>query len=127
VEVDIVKAADTTILVLTPGAGDEIQMMKAGILEAADILAVNKVDKEGAACLKTDLESMLAMKSRAPGEWLPPVILTEAVNDKGTDAMAELTSPNTSPGGPPPAGKAKLELLETVESRLKEMVAALTV
>ena len=64
VELDIVKAADTTLLVLAPGAGDEIQTMKAGILESADVIAINKADNEGADRLKADLEAMLAMKTQ---------------------------------------------------------------
>ena len=92
VELDIVKAADTTLLVMAPGAGDEIQTMKAGIMESADVIAVNKADKEGADRLKTDLAAMLEMKARRPGDWLPPVVLTEAINDKGTDELASMLS-----------------------------------
>jgi LAO/AO transport system kinase len=76
IEIDIVKAADTTLVVLTPGSGDEIQTMKAGILEAADILVVNKADTEGADRLKADLESMLALKDSRPDEWRSPVVLS---------------------------------------------------
>jgi LAO/AO transport system kinase len=128
VEIDIVKAADTTLLVLAPGAGDEIQTMKAGILESADILAVNKADKEGAGRLKTDLVMMLSMKTLQPGEWLPPIVLTEAVNDKGTDELVAQISNHREylqqSGGLPlrRRERAKLELLETVESLIKGMV-----
>ena len=89
VEIDIIKAADTTLVVLTPGAGDEIQMMKAGILEAVDIFVINKADREGADHLKAELEVMLAMKARRPGEWPPGIVLTEAIHDKGTEPLAE--------------------------------------
>jgi LAO/AO transport system kinase len=128
VEIDIVKAADTTLLVLAPGAGDEIQTMKAGILESADIIAVNKADKEGADRLKADLALMLSMKARPGGEWLPPIVPTEAVNDKGTDELVVSISKHReylkNSGGMPlrRRERAKLELLESVESLIKDMV-----
>jgi LAO/AO transport system kinase len=131
VELDIVKAADTTLLVLAPGAGDEIQTMKAGILEAADVIAVNKADSEGADQLKTDLENMLSLKAKRAGDWLPPVVLTEAINGKGTDALAEaleghykyLTSSQQLVLRH--KERTRLELLETVEAHLKELVGKL--
>jgi len=88
VEIDIVRVADTTVLVLTPGSGDEIQQMKAGILEAADIVAVNKADKDGAEQLRADLEAVLATNEATTGGWTPPVLLTEAINNKGTAVLA---------------------------------------
>ena len=88
VELDIFRAADTTLAVLTPGSGDDIQMMKAGILEVVDIFVLNKSDREGADYLKSDLEAMLAAAKRTGEKWVPPVVMTEAINDKGT---AELT------------------------------------
>ncbi|HEX9976704.1 MAG TPA: methylmalonyl Co-A mutase-associated GTPase MeaB, partial [Dehalococcoidales bacterium] len=63
-EIDIARVADTVILVLTPGMGDEVQMMKAGILEAAEVFVINKADLEGADKLKLSLEIMLGMPSR---------------------------------------------------------------
>jgi LAO/AO transport system kinase len=131
VEIDIVKAADTTLLVLAPGAGDEIQTMKAGILESADIIAVNKADKEGADRLKADLALMLSMKARPGGEWLPPIVLTEAVNDKGTDGLVASILKHReylkNSGGliKRRRERAKLELLETVENSIKDMVRGL--
>ena len=128
VEIDIVKAADTTLLVLAPGAGDEIQTMKAGIIESADIIAINKADREGADRLETDLASMLAMKARHEGEWLPPVVLTEAVNDKGTDELGTAILKHRehlkNSGGLPlrRRERAKLELLETVDGLIKDTV-----
>jgi LAO/AO transport system kinase len=128
IEIDIVKAADTTLLVLAPGAGDEVQTMKAGILESADIIAINKADKEGADHLKADIESMLTMKTRHPGEWLPPIILTEAINDKGTGELASALfkhREHLNASGELPVRRrerVKLELLETVEGFIKDMV-----
>jgi LAO/AO transport system kinase len=88
-EIDIARVADTAILVLTPGMGDEVQMMKAGILEAADVFVINKADLEGADKLKLSLEIMLGMPSRPVAGWKPHIILTEATGDKGTDEVAE--------------------------------------
>lgn len=128
VEIDIVKAADTTLLVLAPGAGDEIQTMKAGILESADIIAINKADKEGADRLKADLEMMLEMKSRKAAGWLPPVIPTEAINDKGTDKLSEALLKHREYLKESGSllerqhERAKLELMETLEANIKELV-----
>ena len=78
-DIDIARISDTVILVLNPGAGDEVQMMKAGILEAADIFVINKADMAGADRFKLSLDSMLAMspRGRKYGEWKPPVIMAE--------------------------------------------------
>ena len=128
IEIDITRAADTTIIVLTPSAGDEIQMMKAGILEAADIFVINKADKEGADILKTDLEVMLAMKSPHPGRWQPSIVLTEAIYGKGTEQLAEeifrhreflISSGELEKRQ---RERAKLELMETVEGFLKDFI-----
>jgi len=128
IEIDIVKAADTTLVVLTPGAGDEIQTMKAGILEAADILVVNKADKEGADRLKADLESMLMLKAPSPEEWQSPIILTEAINDKGTEELAGAILGHhdflVESGGMPGRRRerARLELLEAVEGFVSDFI-----
>jgi len=128
VEIDIVKAADTTLLVMAPGAGDEIQTMKAGILESADVIAVNKADKEGADRLKIDLAAMLEMKTQRPGDWLTTVVLTEAINDKGTDEISSMLLKHREylkASGELPKRRrerAKLELLETIEGYLKDMI-----
>jgi LAO/AO transport system kinase len=81
------RVSDTTIVVLSPGAGDEIQMMKAGILETADIYVVNKADKEGAENLRVQLESMSAMKDRKSEDWNPLILMTQAYTGKGVDEV----------------------------------------
>ncbi len=122
IEMDITRAADTTLIILNPGAGDEIQMMKAGILEAADVFVINKADKEGAENLKMNLEVILTMKTRHPGEWKPGIILTQATLDKGTEELtAEIFRHREfliSSGElkKRQRERAKLELLESVES-----------
>ncbi len=128
IEIDITKAADTTLVVLTPVAGDAIQMMKAGILEAADIFVINKADKGGADIIRADLESMLAMKAQLPDEWLPSIVLTEAIYDKGTAELAEAILKHrgflTNTGGLEKRQKerVKLELMETIEGFLKDFI-----
>jgi LAO/AO transport system kinase len=131
VELDIVKAADTTLLVLSPDAGDEIQTMKAGIIESAEVFAINKADKEGAGHIKTNLEMMLSMKQKKEGDWVPPIVLTEAVNDKGTTGLGEALLKHrehlTASGSLPVKRRerAELELLETVEADLKTMIRSI--
>jgi LAO/AO transport system kinase len=85
-EIDIMEAADTTIVVLYPEAGDSIQTMKAGLMEIADIFAINKADRPGADYLVAELEGMLH-QSPKQSWWRVPVIATQAVNNIG---VAEL-------------------------------------
>jgi LAO/AO transport system kinase len=88
-DVDIARVADTCIGVLVPGMGDDIQLMKAGIIEVADIFVVNKADREGAGSLKALLEAVIDMKERPPAAWKLPVVLTEATTGKGTEELGE--------------------------------------
>jgi LAO/AO transport system kinase len=127
-EIDIARVADTVILVLTPGMGDEVQMMKAGILEAADIFVINKADLEGADKLKLSLEIMLGMQSQPAAGWKPRIILTEATCDKGTDEVGEEVLRHreflVSSGElvKRRQERARLELLWAVESYLKSYI-----
>ena len=86
VELDVVNACDTTLVILVPESGDSIQAMKAGLMEIADIFVVNKSDREGANRILTELEMILDIR-RKQGEWEYPVIPTEAVNNKGIDHL----------------------------------------
>ncbi len=127
-EVDIARVADTSIVILTPGMGDTIQMMKAGILEAADVFVINKADRGGADNVRTELETMLAMKACLPGEWKPGIILTEAISDRGTEQLTEEILRHRefliSSGALEKRRKerAKLELIWAVESSLKNHI-----
>lgn len=85
-EVDIVKAADTTIVVLVPGLGDDIQAIKAGILEIGDIFVINKSDRDGAEKLNSELEMMLNL-NQSTVEWRPPVKRTIASEGTGIDEL----------------------------------------
>jgi LAO/AO transport system kinase len=127
-EVDIAMVADTSIVVLTPGMGDEIQMMKAGILEAADIFVINKADRDGAENLKVGLETMLEVKAHLASDWQPGIILTEAVSDIGSEQLVEEILRHreslTSSGELEKRRKerAKLELMMAVEGSLKNYI-----
>jgi LAO/AO transport system kinase len=87
-EVDIARLAAVTIVVLTPGAGDDVQVLKAGIMEIAQVFAINKADLPGAQKLEADLKNTLALAHPEDG-WLPEVIPTVASDGKG---IAELLS-----------------------------------
>lgn len=84
-EVDIVKVADTVVLITMPGMGDDIQIIKAGIMEIGDIFVVNKADKEGCERLITEIEMMLNLNQN--GQWRPPVLKTIAISDFGIQEL----------------------------------------
>jgi LAO/AO transport system kinase len=86
-EVDIVKTADVTVVVLVPGMGDAVQAMKAGIMEIGDIFAINKADREGVLRTERELEMLLSISARPDG-WTPPIVKTVATEDKGTAELA---------------------------------------
>jgi len=85
VELEIVEAADTVVVVVNPGWGDAIQAAKAGLMEIADVFVVNKADRSGAEATATDIEQMLDLA--VPGEWRPPVVLTVAQSGEGIDSL----------------------------------------
>ena len=90
-EVDIVRTADISIVTLVPGTGDEVQALKAGIMEIADIFVVNKADREGADRMAASIEAMLALHTFGAGEWRPPIVRTEATSGKGVaELLAEV-------------------------------------
>ena len=88
-EVDIVRTADVSIVTLVPGAGDEVQALKAGIMEIADIFVVNKADREGADRLVSAIEAMLALHTYQSGEWRPPVVKTVATSGAGVPELVK--------------------------------------
>lgn len=85
-EVDVVKTADVVAVVLVPGMGDDIQALKAGVLEIADLFVINKADRPGADRLHTELDYMLALAD-APGRHKPEVLRTVATEDRGIDEL----------------------------------------
>jgi len=88
-EVDIIRTADVSIVTLVPGTGDDVQALKAGIMEIADIFVINKADREGADRLVSAVESNLALHSYAGGEWRPPVVKTVATTGSGIAELGE--------------------------------------
>ncbi len=86
-EVEIVKLADTVLMVMVPGLGDDIQTMKAGIMEIGDVFAVNKSDLPGADRTKLELKAMLSFLP--PKEWRPPVCLVSATEKEGLEELME--------------------------------------
>src|SRR5512145_1352691 len=86
-EVEIVKAADVSVVVLVPGMGDDIQAIKAGIMEIGDIFVINKADKEGLYATEKELESLLSLAARGD-MWNPPIVRTIATENKGIEDLA---------------------------------------
>ncbi len=84
-EVEIVDAADTTVVVLTPGWGDSVQANKAGLLEISDVFAVNKADRPGVDGTINDLKQMLMLGPEMP--WEPPILATNAIDGEGVEAL----------------------------------------
>jgi len=90
-EIDVVEVACTTVVVLTPGMGDEVQAMKAGLMEVADVFVINKADREGASQIQHDVERLAARV--ASGSWQPPVIRTVAPERHGiSELMAAIAA-----------------------------------
>ncbi|MFV9503648.1 MAG: methylmalonyl Co-A mutase-associated GTPase MeaB [Oscillochloridaceae bacterium umkhey_bin13] len=86
-EVDIARAAHTTIVVEVPGMGDDVQSIKAGMLEIADVFVVNKADREGADNVVRQLKAMLHLGAYDPAAWIPPVLTAVAVQGTGSEAI----------------------------------------
>ena len=87
-EVEIVKAADVSVVVLVPGMGDDIQAIKAGIMEIGDVFVINKADRDGVYATEKELESLLSLASGDDG-WDPPIVKTVATENQGLEGLAE--------------------------------------
>lgn len=91
-ELEIAAVAQSTVVVLSPGAGDSVQMLKAGILEIADLYCVNKADLPGAQRTQQEVRTMLNLAPKPPPEtpfWRPPIVATEAVTGRGVDDLLD--------------------------------------
>ncbi len=86
-EVEVVKAADICVVVLVPGMGDDIQAIKAGIMEIGDIFVINKADREGVNAAEKELEALLSLAAR-DDSWDPPIVKTVATENKGIEELA---------------------------------------
>ena len=87
-EVDIIREADTVVVVLVPGLGDDIQAIKAGIMEIADVFVINKADREGVDRVERELHALLTLPGAAQG-WTPPVVKTVASRQQGISDLVE--------------------------------------
>ena len=118
-EVDIVRTADVSIVILVPGTGDDVQALKAGIMEIADVFVVNKADREGADRLVSAIESNLSLETFAPDQWRPPIVKTVATTGDGVIEVIEAIAKFRDHAKAANAAKRRLRS----ESRLKELIA----
>lgn len=129
-EVDIVALADTTVVLLAPGMGDGIQAVKAGILEIADVLVVNKADRDGTDQTVRDLRTMIALGRRGTGpSWRQPIVRTVATTGAGSDdLMAALDSHHDwlTTHGELETGRRRRARREVEEIAVRELRARLT-
>jgi len=88
-EVDVAQTADATVVVLVPGTGDDVQAMKAGIMEIADVFVANKADRDGIDRLVQSIEAALSLQPATDGGWTPPVLKTEATTGQGVPELWE--------------------------------------
>ena len=86
-EVDIVRLADITVVILVPGMGDDVQTIKAGIMEIADIFVINKSDREGAERVEREIRALQSLATRNDG-WTPPIVKTVATEGEGVNELA---------------------------------------
>ncbi len=114
-EVEIAKLADATMVVLMPGMGDDVQAIKAGIMEIADVFIINKADQAGAERLEQDIKAMQSLSVRKDG-WTPPLVRTVASQGQGIDealaAVREFLG----------RGNSKTRAVESWSERLREML-----
>jgi LAO/AO transport system kinase len=124
-EVDVARLADVTVVVLVPGMGDDVQALKAGIMEIADVFLVNKADQPGASRLERELKAAIGLAARPDG-WTPPIVPTVASEGKGIDeALAAIQSFRDSGlRKDRAAGTWALRLREMLRERLMERLPA---
>ncbi len=123
-EVDVVRSVDSVVMVTVPGLGDDIQAIKAGILEIADVFVINKADREGVERTFKDLQMMLSIGEH--GAWLPPVLKVVAIRDEGIErllAEVERHREHLTASGEL-AARRRSHLRLRVETLLKERVVA---
>lgn len=127
-ELDVAETADTVAVVLTPESGDAIQALKAGLMEIADVIVLNKADHAGADAMEAALRSSLAF--RKEGGWKPPIVRTVAIERKGLDAMHRALKEHRAYAARPEVAagirreKTKLRLRNAVREGLLEAYLA---
>jgi LAO/AO transport system kinase len=118
-EIDIVRTADVSIVTIVPGTGDEVQALKAGIMEIADIFVVNKADREGADRTAASIETLLSLQTFPSGAWRPPILKTEATTGKGVAELLEAIDRFRAHAAPSQAARRR----SRAEWRLRELLA----
>ena len=125
-EIDIVRTADVSVVTLVPGAGDEVQALKAGIMEIADVFVVNKADREGADRTVASIEANLSLQTFAPAEWRPPIVKTEATTGRGVpdllDAIDRFRAHTAAAQGKRRRARAEYRLRELLAQRFLQHV-----
>ncbi|MBI1939925.1 MAG: methylmalonyl Co-A mutase-associated GTPase MeaB [Acidobacteria bacterium] len=127
-EVEIARHAEATVLLLVPGMGDDVQTFKAGVMEIADVFAINKADRPGADRVEQELTAMLSLAARAEG-WRPPIVKTVATSGEGVGALREALEEFRAFGGQKDFKRQRekdqwrMRLLELLRQRLYERAA----
>lgn len=121
-EVEVVKTADVSVVVLVPGMGDDIQAIKAGIMEIGDVFVINKADREGVIRTEKELEALLSLAHR-PDMWDPPIVKTIAPENKGLEDLGAAIGKymefvETSDNAVRKTSIAKWRLTELIRERL---------
>lgn len=131
-EIDIVKTAQVTVVVLVPGMGDDVQTIKAGMMEIGDVLVINKADRDSASRTQKELEAMLSIGRREDG-WVPPIVRTIAVRGEGIDQLAAAVDSvrNFLQSGSKASQERRLKLLkenilELLRDRVMERIRSAT-
>jgi len=118
-EVDIIRTADVSVVTLVPGTGDDVQALKAGIMEIADVFVVNKADREGADRLVSSVEANLALHHYGPEDWRPPIVKTVATTGAGIPELAQAIAAFRAHGAQRQAARRR----SRSAYRLRELVA----
>ena len=118
-EIDIVRLADVTVVILVPGMGDDVQTIKAGIMEIADIFVINKVDHDGAERVEREIRAMQSLAMRAD-QWMPPIVKTVATDGRGIQELADAIA--TYESHQKKLGLASQRKIQNWQVRLLEML-----
>ena len=118
-EVEIARTADVSLVVLVPGMGDDVQALKAGVMEIADVFVVNKADRDGTDRLVAEIESLLALHTYQEGEWRPAIVRTQATTGQGLDElMGHISMFRTN------SAKVELRRRDRATAQLRSILAA---
>ena len=125
-EVEIIKVSQTTVVIHAPGLGDEIQAIKAGIMEIADIFAVNKADRENADKAVMDIQAILQLNNKEAA-WKPPILKTMALSGEGVPKLIEKIEEHKrflekELGQKRILGKAETELIEAIKEKVTSSI-----